>query len=124
MKTTSAHTMQAIVPLVLPTQDPSDESDEESETHSLPDVLEGNCKSDVCTSKDNAEGKENIRIPHKLPTIHEGHFKGNHHDISLNNNVLMEDKVVENQVTDLESRIKDAVSINILGNSSSEYIAF
>ena len=95
MKTTSAHTMQAIVPLVLPTQDPSDESDEESETHSLPDVLEGNCKSDVCTSKDNAEGKENIRIPHKLPTIHEGHFKGNHHDISLNNNVFTEDKVCQ-----------------------------
>ncbi len=113
MKTNSGPSMQAIAPLVLPTQDPSDESDEESETHSLPDILEGTVKSDVRTSKDNAEGKENIQIPSKLPTIHEGHFKEIHHDISLNQNAFTEDKVVKNQVINIEMGEKDAVSINI-----------
>ena len=105
--------MQNIVPLVLPTQEPSDDSDEESETHSLPGILEGTVKSDVSTSKVKEEGKENILIQSKLPTIHEEHFKEIHHDISLNQNAFTEDKVVKNQVTNLEMCKKVAVSISI-----------
>ena len=95
MKTNSGFTMQehqtntmfshsAIKPLVLPTQEPSNEADKDSKTDSLPAILKGNAKSDVPPYKDGREGKEGIQIPENipipptLPTILEGHLKEPH----------------------------------------------
>ena len=92
MKTNSGFSMQdhqpntmfshsAIKPLVLPTQEPSDESDKDSKTDSLPAILKGNVKFDVPLYEDGGEGMEsipipeNIPVPPTLPTIFEGHLR-------------------------------------------------
>ena len=124
MKTHSGYSMQehipnitfshsAIEPLVLPTQDPSDESDKESETDSLPAILEGNVKSDMTPSQDDGEGKENIPIQPTLPTIFAGDLKEIHHDNIVKPNENMENKVVTNQLIKLENRKQNEMSLQI-----------
>ena len=62
MKTNSGFSMQehqpAIKPLVLPTQEPSDESDENSNTDVLPIIYEGDVKLSIVEA--NANDKFNM----------------------------------------------------------------
>ena len=114
MKTNSGFSMQehqpnnmfsrsAIKPLVLPTQEPSNESGKDSKTDSLPAILKGNVKSDVPPYEDGGEGKEsipipeNIPIPPTLPTILERHLKEPHRNVVVNLNENKETRSSQNR---------------------------
>ena len=98
-----------IAPLVLTTQEPSDESDKESDTDSLSTKLEGRVKHNLTPSSNGGKVKENISILRTLPTILEDNLMNTHQGLVITLNEKKESKVVTKQVKTLVLDKKDAV---------------